>query len=105
VFRFVLRLAAIGGSAVLAATAFASAPLSVSAATHETHVYVNDNTAGANTIAAFTINGDGSLTPVPGSPFATGGAGKGALVGSQGSIQATADGRFVIAVDAGSNEV
>jgi len=105
VLRFVFRLAAIGGSAVLAATAFASAPLSVSAATHETHLYVNDNTAGANTIAAFTINGDGSLTPVQGSPFATGGAGKGALVGSQGSIQATADGRFVIAVDAGSNEV
>jgi len=87
------------------AAAFSAAPLQVAAQTHASHVYVNDNTAGTNTIAAFTVNADGSLTPVAGSPFATGGAGKGAIVGSQGSIQATADGRFIIAVDAGSNEV
>jgi len=105
VVRFLLRLAAVGGLPVLAATALASAPLAASASTHATHVYVNDNTAGANTIAAFTVNADGSLTAVPGSPFATGGAGKGTIVGSQGSIQATADGRFIIAVDAGSNEI
>ena len=103
--RFMVRLVAMAGLPVLAATAFASAPLSAAAATHETHIYVNDNTAGVNTIAAFTENADGSLTPVAGSPFTTGGAGKGAIVGSQGSIQATADGRFILAVDAGSNKI
>lgn len=103
--RLLLRVAASAGLATMFAAALSAAPLEVAAKTHATHVYVNDNTAGTNTIAAFTVNADGSLTPLPGSPFATGGAGKGAIVGSQGSIQATADGRFIIAVDAGSNQV
>jgi hypothetical protein len=57
------------------------------------HVYVNDNTAGTNTVAAFDRHLDGSLTPTPGSPFAVGGAGLGAGLGSQGSLQASPDGR------------
>jgi 6-phosphogluconolactonase len=69
------------------------------------HVYVNDNTAGVNTIAAFDRHADGRLTPVPGSPFAAGGAGTGSAVGSQGSLQEAADGRYLLAVDAGSNQV
>jgi 6-phosphogluconolactonase len=69
------------------------------------YVYVNDNTAGTNTIGAFAQHADGSLTPLTGSPFSTGGAGTGTIVGSQGSIQTTADGRWVLAVDAGSNEI
>src|SRR5439155_214685 len=31
------------------------------------HVYVNDNTAGENTVAAFDRHSDGPLTPLPGS--------------------------------------
>ncbi len=69
------------------------------------HVYVNDNTAGVNTIAAFDRHADGTLMPVHGSPFAAGGAGTGTIVGSQGALQVTADGRYLIAVDAGSNQV
>jgi 6-phosphogluconolactonase len=69
------------------------------------HVYVNDNTSGVNTIAAFDRHADGRLTPVPGSPFAAGGAGTGSAVGSQGSLQEAADGRYLLAVDAGSNQV
>jgi len=40
-----------------------------------------------------------------GSPFSAGGAGTGTVVGSQGSIQTTADGNWVLAVDAGSNQI
>jgi 6-phosphogluconolactonase len=69
------------------------------------HVYVNDNTAGANTIAAFDRHSDGLLTPIPGSPFAAGGAGLGSIVGSQGALQVTADGRYLLAVDAGSSQI
>jgi 6-phosphogluconolactonase len=69
------------------------------------HVYVNDNTAVTNTVGAFDQHADGSLTPLVGSPFAAGGAGTGALIGSQGAIQVTADGNWVLAVDAGSNQV
>jgi 6-phosphogluconolactonase len=68
-------------------------------------VYVNDNTASANTVAAFRRGPDGSLQALPGSPFATGGAGTGASIGSQGSLQAAFGGRYLIAVDAGSNQV
>ncbi|MDX6357242.1 MAG: hypothetical protein QOH37_296 [Nocardioidaceae bacterium] len=69
------------------------------------HAYVNDNTAGVNTVAVFDRHADGSLTPTPGSPFAIGGAGAGGGLGSQGAIQASADGKYLIAVDAGSNQL
>ncbi|MBV9940491.1 MAG: beta-propeller fold lactonase family protein [Solirubrobacterales bacterium] len=78
------------------------------AAAHESHggyVYVNDNTAGTNTVAAFARQGDGRLTPVAGSPFSAGGAGSGSGLASQGAIQVTSDGRYVLAVDAGSNQI
>jgi 6-phosphogluconolactonase len=69
------------------------------------YVYVNDNTATANTVAAFHRRRDGSLQPLPASPFATGGAGTGAGIGSQGSLQTAFGGRYVLAVDAGSDQV
>jgi 6-phosphogluconolactonase len=69
------------------------------------HLYVNDNTAGTNTIAAFDRHANGTLTPVPGSPFVTGGAGTGVGIGSQGALQKTPDGRYLLAVDAGSNQI
>src|SRR5258708_38001702 len=69
------------------------------------HVYVNDNTAGANSIGAFDRHSDGTFTPEAGSPFAAGGAGTGAGLASQGALQISLDGRFLIAADAGSNQV
>ena len=69
------------------------------------HVYVNDNTAGNNTIAGFDRHSDGSLTPMAGSPFAAGGKGTGTIVGSQGSLQVSSDRRYLIAADAGSNQI
>src|ERR1700722_18258292 len=69
------------------------------------HLYVNDNTAGANTIAAFDRHADGTLTAIPGSPFAVGGSGTGAGIASQGSLQLSADGRYLLAVDGGSDQV
>ena len=51
------------------------------------HVYVNNNSAGANTVAGFDRHADGSLSPIAGSPFAAGGAGTGAPYGSAGGLQ------------------
>ncbi len=98
--------ALVGGLAVFAAVAVpASASASTDASAVVGHVYVNDNTKGANTIGAFDRHADGSLTPERRSPFPAGGAGTGSGLASQGAIQFSADGRFVIAVDAGSNQV
>jgi 6-phosphogluconolactonase len=90
-------------AAALATPAAASASTSASPVVGQ--VYVNDNTAGTNTIGVFDRHADGTLTPQPGSPVPTGGAGTGAGLAEQGAIQITPDGRFVIAVDAGSNQV
>ncbi len=69
------------------------------------YVYVNDNASPVDTVAGFARHADGLLTPLPGSPFATGGAGTGTAVGSQGSLQTADHGRYVLAVDAGSNQI
>jgi 6-phosphogluconolactonase (cycloisomerase 2 family) len=68
-------------------------------------VYVDDNTVGVNTVGAFDRAEDGTLTPVPGSPFAVGGAGGGQGNASQGSIQRSSDGKFLLVVDTGSNQI
>jgi 6-phosphogluconolactonase len=89
---------------VMAAVAGAGAA-DANAANVVGHVYVNDNTATTNTIAAFDRHADGTLTPTPGSPFATDGAGTGSLTGSEGSLQVARQGHYLLAVDAGSNQI
>ena len=98
--------ALVGGLAAFAAVAVpASASASTDASPVVGHVYVNDNTKGTNTIGAFDRHADGTLTPEAGSPFAAGGAGTGSGLASQGALQLSADGRFLVAVDAGSNQI
>ncbi len=105
------RLVALPALALAAATltpATAGAhnvPLAKRASAVVGHAYVDDNTATSNTVAGFDRHADGSLTPIVGSPFATGGEGKGAGLASQGAIQLSSDGRFLLAVDAGSNQI
>src|SRR5690348_11376571 len=69
------------------------------------HRYVDGNTGGVNTIAGFDRHADGTLTPIPGSPFVAGGVGTGKGIASQGALQLSSDGRYLLAVDAGSNEI
>jgi 6-phosphogluconolactonase len=99
--RFALTLAF-----ATAAWGLAGGAASASAASGTVgHVYVNANTAGVNTVAGFDRHADGTLTPMPGSPFAAGGAGTGMGLASQGSLQRSSDGRYLLAVDAGSNQI
>jgi 6-phosphogluconolactonase len=69
------------------------------------HVYVNNNTAGHNTISGFDRHADGTLTPIAGTPFDAGGSGFGSPTGSAGALQETADGRYLLAVNAASDEI
>jgi 6-phosphogluconolactonase len=101
--RVLLRL--VGWSGVVAIAAGLSITTASAAPDVAGHVYVNDNTAGTNTVAGFDRHSDGSLTPLAGSPFSAGGLGTGTIVGSQGALQSSADGRYILAVDAGSNQV
>ena len=93
---------AFGASTADAAPTFGPGPSPVIG-----HVYLDDNTTGTNTISGFDRHLDGALTPLAGSPFVAGGAGTGAAGGlaSQGALQVSSDGRFLLAVDAGSNQV
>jgi hypothetical protein len=98
--------AAIG---LVAAGAVLAVPAAASASTRSSpvigHVYLDDNTTGTNTIAAFDRHPGGTLTPEPGSPFTAGGAGTGAGLASEGAIQLAGGGRLLLSVDAGSNQI
>ena len=101
-FTRLLGLAAASAAVITSLTAgaaFASESPTVG------HVYVNQNTSGRNSIAAFDRHADGSLTAIAGSPFDAGGAGTGAPFGSAGGLQETADGRYLLATDPASNDV
>jgi 6-phosphogluconolactonase len=100
-----ILLAAAAAAAAVAVAVPASASAAAGASAVVGHVYVNDNTAGTNTIAVFDRHADGALTPHAGSPFTAGGAGTGAGLASQGALQISPGGRFLIAVDAGSNQI
>jgi 6-phosphogluconolactonase len=103
------RLAAAGGGLLAAAVGIFGVPaIAASASTPSLvvgYTYIDGNTATANTIDGFARHADGSLTALPGSPFAAGGAGLGTGLASQGAIQVTRDGRYLLAVDAGSNQI
>lgn len=103
----VLLAVAVSATAAAASAATATAAPSQPAFASPVvgHVYVNDNTAPVNTIAAFDRHADGDLTPAPGSPFATGAAGTGTTIGAQGALQETDNGRYLLAVDPGSNQI
>ena len=92
-------------AAALAGPAVASARGDHGLSRGSEHVYLDGNTAGANTIAGYARNANGSLTPLPGSPFQAGGAGLGAGVTSQDAVKFAGNGRFLLAVDSGSNQI
>jgi 6-phosphogluconolactonase len=102
------RLAAAGGSLLAAALGIFGVPAAASASTPSPvvgYTYIDGNTATANTIDGYARHADGSLTALPGSPFAAGGTGLGTGLASQGAIQVTRDDRYLLAVDAGSNQI
>jgi 6-phosphogluconolactonase len=102
----ILPAIALAGAITFSGAAVAAAhPVRAHAAAVVGYAYVDDNTATSNTVAGFDRHADGTLTPIPGSPFPAGGAGLGAGLPSQGAIQLSSDGRFLLAVDAGSSQI
>ncbi|HET6546831.1 MAG TPA: beta-propeller fold lactonase family protein [Solirubrobacter sp.] len=66
-------------------------------------VYTETNSPTGNAVHRLDRNPDGSLTPI--ATYRTGGNGTGAGLGSQGAVALSDDGRTLIAVDAGSNDI
>lgn len=66
-------------------------------------LYALTNQAGGNTVATFARAADGGLTWI--GNVATGGTGAGSGLGSQGALALSDDGRWLFAVNAGSNDI
>jgi 6-phosphogluconolactonase len=66
-------------------------------------VYTLSNAATGNVVIEFARDRDGELTQVASYP--TGGLGTGAGLGSQGAVVLSRTGRWLLAVDAGSDEI
>jgi 6-phosphogluconolactonase (cycloisomerase 2 family) len=66
-------------------------------------VFTQSNDASGNRVLAFSRAENGDLMPA--GEYPTGGLGLGQGLGSQGAVAMTPDGRVVLAVDAGSNEI
>jgi 6-phosphogluconolactonase (cycloisomerase 2 family) len=104
-FRFTALFVLAAAAAAVPAGGAAASPAGPQTSGVVGHVYVNDNTAPVNSVGAFDRHADGTLTAMPGSPFDVGGSGTGQPDASQGSLQLSADGRYLLAVDAGSNQI
>ena len=66
-------------------------------------VYTETNSPTGNAVHRLDRGPDGSLTPVV--TYRTGGTGTGATLQSQGMVALSDDGRVLVAVDAGSNDI
>ena len=67
------------------------------------YVFTETNAAAGNEIQVYSRAVDGSLTPA--ASFPTGGLGTGTSLGSQSAVVLSADGRWLFAVNAGSDNV
>lgn len=99
------RLIGLAGAIAAIATTLSVGTVAAAGPGTVGHVYVNNNSSGQNTIAAFDRHADGSLTPTAGSPFRAGGAGTGAPYGSAGGLQQSTDGRYLLATDPASDQI
>jgi 6-phosphogluconolactonase (cycloisomerase 2 family) len=97
--RFVKTLALALGSLMLSLVPAASAV----GQTADGAVYTLSNDPAGNAVVVFDRAADGTLSP--GASVPTGGLGSGDGLGSQGALILSDDGAWLIAVNAGSNEV
>jgi 6-phosphogluconolactonase len=67
-------------------------------------VYIIDNSASSNHVWVYSRAANGQLAST-GTVFSTGGKGTGANLASQGAVVLTQDGRWLLVVDAGSNQI
>jgi 6-phosphogluconolactonase len=79
------------------------AAVALNAATPPSAAFTMTNNATANAVVAYQIGLGGAL--IPAGSFATRGRGTGASLADQGALALTSDHRWLLVVDAGSNEI
>jgi len=77
--------------------------LSAQATNGRAAVYLMSNQTASNEVLVYDRAADGSLSPA--GAVATGGTGTGGGLGNQGAVTLTDDGRWLLVVNAGSNDV
>src|SRR4051812_49681655 len=87
--------------AVIAALSLAAGSPAQARSVHA--VYTETNDVAGNAVQVLARADNGTLTPA--GSYATGGLGTSAGLGSQGAVALSEDGRVLLAVDAGSNDV
>lgn len=95
-------IATLAAAAALVTIAVPTVVAADSGGSHGT-VYTLTNAASGNAVEAFSRAADGSLSWL--GTYATGGVGTGTGLGSQGAVALTADGRSLVAVNAGSDDL
>jgi 6-phosphogluconolactonase (cycloisomerase 2 family) len=93
----------IAASALVTALLVANFGFALAASDDPGAVYVETNQARGNAITIFNRSTDGALTYA--TSVSTGGLGTGGGLGSEGSLVLSNDGRWLFAVNAGSNEI
>jgi 6-phosphogluconolactonase (cycloisomerase 2 family) len=93
----------LGAALVMAAIIAATVATQARTAVASGAVYTATNSVNGNSVLVFDRTADGGLTYV--NAFATGGQGSGNGLGNQGGLALTADGKFVLVVNAGSNDI
>lgn len=90
------------GALVALLTVFVAAPAAAAGSTAGA-VYTLTNSAAGNAVIAYSRSSGGSLSPL--GTFATGGLGGPGVGGGQGAVTLSGDGHWLLAVNAGSDEI
>ena len=79
--------------------------ITISIVRDDGYVYVNNNVSGPNTVSAFSVDANGALTPIAGSPFATGGSGVGGGFFAANRATIGTAGKFLFAANEQSSNI
>ena len=69
------------------------------------YVYINNNVQGPNTVSAFSVDANGALTQIAGSPFATGGLGVGGGFFAANRVTIGTASKFLFATNEQTNNI
>lgn len=94
-----------GDRPVMAGLALALIMLVPAGLNAQSFVYTNNDAPGPTSVSAFSIGAGGTLSPVAGSPFATGGAGLGLGLFASNRITASVSGNLLYVSNCGTNNV